>query len=197
MARSDAKPKPVAGSNKTGAKTLAAARPHEKAPARSNAQAAAPARNDAELRPPRTGQEMTTREIIAYSNAGGFDRDSSVNRLAAGQSLDGLEVEPGAWLFRSFGDASYAVDRLTLVGGERVIYHTDSTGRVDFIEAVPSERGASSDRFSSVAQWQERISAEEMQRRLARAGVNLGALESIAPIEFTHSNRGKETEIAS
>ncbi|HEY9232868.1 MAG TPA: hypothetical protein VIS78_12000, partial [Blastocatellia bacterium] len=196
MARSDAKPKPVAGSNKTGAKTLATARAHEKAPAKSNLQDGAPASNDAELRPPRSGQEMTTREIIAYSNAGGFDRDSSVNRLAAGQSLDGLEVEPGAWLFRSFGDASYAVDRLTLVGGERVIYHTDSTGRVDFIEAAPSERGASSDRFSSVAQWQERITAEEVQRRLSRVGVNVGALDSITPTEFTESSRVIEIEVA-
>ena len=125
--------------------------------------------------------------------AGAF---GAVNRLAAGQSLDGLEVEPGAWLFRSFGDASYAVDRLTLVGGERVVYHNDSTGRVDFIEAAPSERGASSDRFSSVAQWQERITAEEVQRRLSRVGVNVGALDSITPTAFTESSRVIEIEVA-
>jgi stage II sporulation protein D len=139
---------------------------------------------------------MTTKEVIAYSNASSFDRDNSVNRNAARDALNGFEVEPGAWMFRSFGDIGYAVDRLTLVGSERVIYHISSTGRVDFIEAVPSERGASSDRFSSVAQWQERISAEEMQRRLGRAGVNVGPLESIAPTEFTDSNRVIEIEVA-
>ena len=193
IAKTAAKPKPIARSNKTTkTKVLANAKPHAKA----NVQPATLARSDAEHQPARAGQEMTTKEVIAYSNASSFDRDNSVNRNAARDALNGLEVEPGAWMFRSFGDVGYAVDRLTLVGGERVTYHISSTGRVDFIEAVPSERGASSDRFSSVAQWQERISAEEMQRRLARANVNVGPLESIVPTEFTDSNRVIEIEVA-
>jgi peptidoglycan hydrolase-like amidase len=192
IAKTAAKPKQIARSNKTTkTKVLASTKPHAKA----NAQPGTLARSDAEDRPARVGQEMTTKEVIAYSNASSFDRDNSINRNAARDALNGLEVEPGAWMFRSFGDVGYAVDRLTLVGGERVIYHISSTGRVDFIEAVPSERGASSDRFSSVAQWQERISAEEMQRRLARANVNVGPLESIAPVEFTDSNRVIEIEV--
>jgi peptidoglycan hydrolase-like amidase len=199
IARTGAKPKPVASSNHaTKSRTLASTKPHAKSTtkAKSNVQPGTLARSDADHQPARVGQEMTTKEVIAYSNASSFDRDNSVNRNVARDALNGLEVEPGAWMFRSFGDVGYAVDRLTLVGGERVIYHISSTGRVDFIEAVPSERGASSDRFSSVAQWQERISAEEMQRRLARANVNVGPLESITPIEFTDSNRVIEIEVS-
>ncbi|MEN3333851.1 MAG: stage sporulation protein [Blastocatellia bacterium] len=197
IARTGTKPKQSAHSNSaTKSKTLARTKPQSKPTTRANAQPGTLASSDVEDRPARVGQEMTTKEVIAYSNASSFDRDNSVNRQAARDALNGLEVEPGAWMFRSFGDVGYAVDRLTLVGGERVIYHISSTGRVDFIEAVPSERGASSDRFSSVAQWQERISAEEMQRRLGRAGVNVGALESIAPTEFTDSNRVIEIEVA-
>jgi peptidoglycan hydrolase-like amidase len=192
-------PKTIAktGANKTKAKTIASVKPHARATtqAKSSGTGGTLARNDIDARPARAGQEMTTKEVIAYSNASSFDRDNSVNRTAGRDALDGLEVEPAAWLFRSFGDVGYAVDRLTLIGGERVIYHISSTGRADFIEAVPSERGASSDRFSSVAQWQERISAEEMQRRLARANVNVGPLESIAPVEFTDSNRVIEIEV--
>ncbi|MFL6276731.1 MAG: SpoIID/LytB domain-containing protein [Blastocatellia bacterium] len=198
-ARSNAKPKAVGSPHKISSKALASAKPRPPAStttARSSSQPGTLARSDAEARPTRAGQEMTAKEIIAYSNATGFDRDNSINRLAARQTLDGLEVEPGAYLFRSFGDAGYAVDRLTLVGGESVIYHIDSTGRVDFLEATPSERGASSDRFSSVAQWQERISAEEVQRRLARVGVNVGPLDSITPTEFTESSRVIEIEVA-
>jgi stage II sporulation protein D len=138
---------------------------------------------------------MTAKEVIAYSNAASFDRENPTGRVVARDTLDDLEVEPGAWLFRSFGDTGYPVDRLTLVGGERVVYHVNPAGDVDFIEAVPSERGASSDRFSSVAQWQERVSAEEMQRRLARAAVNVGAIESITPVAFTDSNRVIEIEV--
>jgi peptidoglycan hydrolase-like amidase len=195
-AKSGARPTQVARSNRTQAKTVAGAKPHAKPATTSSAQPGTLARGDAPHQPARAGQEMTTKEVIAYSNAAGFDRDNQINRAAVRDTLDGLEVEAGAWLFRSFGDVGYAVDRLTLVGGERMIYHISSTGRVDFIEAVPSERGASSDRFSSVAQWQERISAEEMQRRLARANVNVGALEGITPTEFTDSNRVIEIEVA-
>ena len=198
-ARRNAKPKAVASANKSNSKALASAKPRppaSTAPARSSSQPGTLASIDAEARPTRAGQEMTAKEIIAYSNASGFDRDNSTNRLAGRQTLDGLEVEPGAYLFRRFGDAGYAVDRLTLVGGESVIYHMDSAGRVDFLEATPSERGASSDRFSSVAQWQERISAEEVRRRLARAGVNVGPLDSLTPTEFTESSRVIEIEVA-
>jgi hypothetical protein len=132
------------------------------------------------------GREMTAKEIITRPalNTSNEKRDS------------GIEVEPEAWLFRRFGDMSYPVTHLTLVGGENVAFHLSSTGRVDFLEASPSERGASSDRFSSVAQWQQRITAEEMQRRLARANVNVGTIENIVPVEFTDSNRVIEIEVS-
>jgi hypothetical protein len=180
------KPKEIAKSNQT-TKAVASRAPAKAAASKAAAQTGALAKSNGA----RAGQEMTTKEVIAYANSSSFDRDNNRN----GAALDGLEVEPAAWLFRSFGGTGYAVDRLMLVGGERVIYHIGSTGRVDFIDAVPSERGASSDRFSSVAQWQERFSADEMQRRLARAGVNVGTLESITPVEFTDSNRVTAIEI--
>jgi stage II sporulation protein D len=42
----------------------------------------------------------------------------------------------------------------------------------------------------------ELLTAEEAQRRLSRVGVNVGALESITPTEFTESSRVVEIEIA-
>jgi peptidoglycan hydrolase-like amidase len=196
-AKAAAKPPASAASTRSKAKTIASNRPHLKVTTQPRAKTppAALAKNDGERAATRVGQEMTAKEVIAYSNAASFDRENPTSRVVARDTLDDLEVEPGAWLFRSFGDTGYPVDRLTLVGGERVVYHVNPAGDVDFIEAVPSERGASSDRFSSVAQWQERVSAEEMQRRLARAAVNVGAIESITPVAFTDSNRVIEIEV--
>lgn len=108
---------------------------------------------------------------------------------------EGLDIAEGAWIFRSVGGESYAVDRLTLIGGERVTYHLNATGQVDFLEASVSERSASSDRFSSVAQWRERVNVEELRQRLARARVNVGRLETIAPVAFSSSSRVTEVEI--
>ncbi len=107
----------------------------------------------------------------------------------------GVEISDGAWLFRNLGGESHQVDRLTLIGGERVAYHLNAKGQVDFLEASISDRSASSDRFSSVAQWQERIPIEELQQRLARARINVGRLEKIEPVAFSSSSRVTEVEV--
>jgi SpoIID/LytB domain protein len=107
----------------------------------------------------------------------------------------GLEMSEGAWLFRTLGGESHQVDHLTIIGGERVAYHLNAKGQVDFLEASISDRSASSDRFSSVAQWQERIPIEELQQRLACARINVGRLEKIEPVTFSSSSRVTEVEV--
>jgi stage II sporulation protein D len=108
---------------------------------------------------------------------------------------DGLEVADQASLFRSLAGESHQVDRLTLIGGERVTYHLNGKGQVDFLEASISIRSASSDRFSSVAQWQERISIEDLQQRLARVRINVGRIDNIEPLSFSSSSRVREVEV--
>ncbi|HEX5732352.1 MAG TPA: SpoIID/LytB domain-containing protein [Blastocatellia bacterium] len=110
-------------------------------------------------------------------------------------AVDAIEIDRKAWLFRRFADMSFAVDRLTLVGGERVTYHVNAAGRVDFLEAEISDRGAASDRLSGLAQWRERITVDELRRRLGRYRVSVGELESLAPITYGESNRVLEIEI--
>ncbi|MCI0490025.1 MAG: SpoIID/LytB domain-containing protein [Blastocatellia bacterium] len=107
----------------------------------------------------------------------------------------GFEVARDARLFRRLGNQSYAVASLALIGGERVTYHLDKDGRVDFLEAELAERGASSDRMSTAARWQERISAQELQRKLARAGARVGEIGDIEPVRFGASNRVIEMDV--
>ncbi len=111
------------------------------------------------------------------------------------ESSEGFEIARGAWLFRKYGSESYAVDRLTLVGGERITYHLNADGRVDFLEAEASERGASSDRYSSTSRWQERLSVAEVEQRLARARTNVGQIRDLVPLTYGSSNRVLELEI--
>jgi SpoIID/LytB domain protein len=136
-------------------------------------------------------RELTTRDITARQAP---SRVASSQR-AATQQAEGFEVEDNAWLFRSLGGESYAVNRLALIGGERITYHLNSKRRIDFLEASPSERGASSDRFSSIAEWNVRFTREELERRLGRSRVNVGKLTSIEPIAFSASNRVTEIEV--
>lgn len=107
----------------------------------------------------------------------------------------GIEVAEDAWLFRKLGDVSYPVERLTLLGGERVTYHLNEARKIDFLEASISDRGAASDRFSAVAQWQERMSPDSIRQRLASSRINVGRIDNIEPVAFTSSNRVSEIEI--
>jgi peptidoglycan hydrolase-like amidase len=106
-----------------------------------------------------------------------------------------IEVSDQAALFRSLGGESHQVDRLTLIGGERVVYHLNDKGQIDFLEATISNRSASSDRFSSVAQWQERITVEDLQQRLARIRINVGQVDKVEPLTFSSSSRVTEVEV--
>lgn len=116
--------------------------------------------------------------------------------LRSANKTTGLEISEGAWLFRTVGGESQQVERLMIIGGERVTYHLNSKAQVDFLEASISERSASSDRFSSVAQWQERISLDEIQQRLKRANIKVGNLQRIEPVSFSSSSRVTEVEVS-
>lgn len=138
----------------------------------------------------RDAKERAQREPIA--------QEIAARRDNTGESRDeviGYEIENGARLFRSIGGESYAVDRLTLIGGERVTYHLNAAGRVDFLEATATGRSASSDQLSRMSEWQERISIDELSRRLARARVSVGQVEDLSPVAFSTSSRVTELEV--
>ncbi len=122
--------------------------------------------------------------------------DRAISESKSAQSA-GFEIEKNAWLFRRLGGESYATNRLTLIGGEKIVYHLNLAGRIDFLEAEVAERGASSDRFSSVAFWQERVSADELKRRLARLRGVTGEIDDLVPAEYGASGRVTEMDVVS
>jgi stage II sporulation protein D len=136
--------------------------------------------------------QYTAREVVARDPAGADSREAT---RVLEQVSSGLEVDGKAWLFRRLGGESYPVNRVTLIGGERVTYHVNRSGRVDFLEIEPSPRGASSDRFSNVAEWRERISVEELGRRLKQSRVGVGQVEELKPMVISASNRVIELEV--
>jgi stage II sporulation protein D len=136
--------------------------------------------------------QYETREIVSRDPAAGQTRDAA---RAVERENSGLEVDGKAWLFRRLGGESYPVNRVTLIGGERVTYHVNRSGRVDFLEVEPSPRGASSDRFSNVAEWRERVSVEEIGRRLKQSRVEVGQVEELKPVVVSASNRVIELEV--
>jgi stage II sporulation protein D len=140
------------------------------------------------------------RLVLAEGRAARSSSDDTAGKSSGGgrssSNNTGLEIDAAAWLFRRLGGESYAVARLVLIGGETITYHLNTAGRVDFLEVDSPSKGAASDRISSAAYWQVRISAGELERRLARARVNVGDLRDMTPVAFGASNRVLELEVS-
>ncbi|HSB09077.1 MAG TPA: SpoIID/LytB domain-containing protein [Blastocatellia bacterium] len=141
-----------------------------------------------------TPQSVTAKNASTDAGEKGSATANITARTQSSQST-WLEISEGAWLFRDFGGESHQVERLSLIGGERIVYHLNARGQVDFLEASISDRSASSDRYSSVAQWQERIPVEDLRQRLSRIRISVGRLENIEPVAFSSSNRVTELEV--
>jgi stage II sporulation protein D len=122
------------------------------------------------------------------------DADSSYRPRRNGEPLQ-LAVEKEARLFRVLGDDSYAVDRLGIRGNERVTYHLNSNGRIDFLEVEVSDRDPSHDHIADASKWNSQVSAEELQRRLAKVRIDVGEIKDLTPLAFGASRRVVELEI--
>ncbi|HEX8183405.1 MAG TPA: SpoIID/LytB domain-containing protein, partial [Blastocatellia bacterium] len=62
-------------------------------------------------------------ETVRYVSKDAALRKASPQDRSAQDEPLRLEIDKSAWLFRSFAGDSYWVDRLTIIGGERVLYH--------------------------------------------------------------------------
>lgn len=128
------------------------------------------------------------------NSTAGFEEGRGVSENESKQ-LRGLVISENAWLFRTFSGESHQVDRLTIIGGEKLLYHLNDRGEIDLLEASLADHSATSDRFSSIAQWQERMTVDDLQQRLARIRIDVGRPERIEPVVFSSSNRVAEIEV--
>ncbi len=105
------------------------------------------------------------------------------------------EVEKNARLFRVFNDESYAVDRLGVINGERVNYHLNAAGRIDFLEVEASGHDAAKEKAADASTWRESLSLEEIARRLRRVNIEVGDIDRLMPLAFGESRRVIELEV--
>jgi peptidoglycan hydrolase-like amidase len=105
------------------------------------------------------------------------------------------EVEKNARLFRVFNDESYAVDRLGIINGERVNYHLNAAGRIDFLEVEATGRDAEKEQATDASNWRESLSAERIARRLRHVNIEVGNVEKITPLAYGESRRVIEIEV--
>jgi len=90
-----------------------------------------------------------------------------------------ISVDTDSYLFRAYGENSYPVRSVSLVGGEPVTFHLNARGEVDYLEVRPAPNGAAADRSSPFANWTAAMSVGEVQSKLSRWSRGIGALADL------------------
>ncbi|HEY6118722.1 MAG TPA: SpoIID/LytB domain-containing protein [Pyrinomonadaceae bacterium] len=104
-------------------------------------------------------------------------------------------ISSDAFLFRQIGDGLYPVRSVVLMGGEPIVFHTNATGEVDYLEVRPAPNGASADRFSPFSNWAKEMSLGQVQARLGRAGSGIGPIVDLRVAARGSSRRAIDLEV--
>ena len=160
-------------------------------------------RSDGSLRP---DEAVTRAEALALvaglaekAGAPALERGGLAG-LAGGQLsvLQGEEakiqpLDTGVRLFRNLEGVHAAATELTLAVGEQVVYVVRD-GRVAFLEAEQTRRGAAADRASRYYEWEVRMTPAEVARAVARYGT-VGAVRDVVPRRLGVSGRVVELAV--
>jgi stage II sporulation protein D len=121
--------------------------------------------------------------------------DALILRSATKGRDQPVSVSDDAYLFRAYGEGSYQMRQVALVGGEPVTFHLNKSGQVDYLEVRPAPNGAAADRFSPFTNWTVALSTGEAQSRLARWSRGVGTLTDLRIAARGWSRRVTDLEI--
>ena len=127
----------------------------------------------------------------------GTAKPSELGKLlvGSGKTSKTFNVRPDVFLFRQFGDQSFAVRETALVGGEPVSFHTNQAGEVDYLEIRPTNGLTTAEKMSPLAFWNVNLSAGAVQSRLSRYVRGIGNLVDVRISKKGFSRRAVELEI--
>jgi stage II sporulation protein D len=106
-----------------------------------------------------------------------------------------IVVSRDAFLFRDFGENTYQMKSLALVGGEPATFHVSAKGEVDYLEVRPAPNGASAERFSPFTNWAAELSVGEVQARLGRSVRGVGTISDLRIARRGSSRRVIDLEV--
>jgi peptidoglycan hydrolase-like amidase len=96
-------------------------------------------------------------------------------------------LDPAVLLFRNLEGVHAAAAELTLAVGEQIAYVV-SGGRVVFLEAEQTRRGAAADRASRYYEWEVRMTPAEVAKAVSRYG-SVGVVRDVEPRRLGVSGR--------
>jgi stage II sporulation protein D len=106
-----------------------------------------------------------------------------------------LSVADNVRLFLVADGRRTPVDSLRMIGSEKIRFHLQPGGKIDFLEVELSPAGAASDRFSPQASWQTTIAGRIVSEKLRPLTGNIGDVSDLVPARLGNSGRAVEVQI--
>jgi stage II sporulation protein D len=139
--------------------------------------------------------EVLNTGIAADPNAAASGDNAGITlAIKRGNRNERLRLSGEVRLFKVTGNRSVPVDRLHIIGGEKLFYHQQN-GEIDFLEVELSATGAASDRLSPVASWQATITRAAAAEKLRSMAPGVGELRDLKPAKIGASGRVVRLEI--
>ena len=133
--------------------------------------------------------------FVSAGKADGEAESEPSITLKWGTRTQKFRLSDNPYLFRLDPERATPVSQLRIIGNEKVSFHVDLQGRIDFLEFELSPTGASSDRYSPAASWDVTLSRSAMADKLRSLMGNIGEFRDLKPHKIGESGRAVQIQI--
>jgi stage II sporulation protein D len=132
--------------------------------------------------------------VSANSGTDETTSDPAIN-IKWGNNTKEFRLSRDSYLFRIDPGRITPVDSLKVIGNEKLSFHADPEGVIDFLEIELSPTGASSDRYSPAAAWDTTLSRSAIAEKLRGMAGSIGTFRDLKPFEIGESGRAVKIQI--
>jgi stage II sporulation protein D len=129
----------------------------------------------------------------AGQNKAGSAEDPRIS-VKWGSRTQEFSLSPRPSLYRSDPGRTIPVSSLRVIGNEKIAFHVDSSGMIDFLEIELNPAGAASDRYSPVSTWETTIARSAVAEKLRGLTGNIGEFRDLKPARIGSSGRVVEIQ---
>ena len=127
--------------------------------------------------------------FAGFTSATSGEGEKSMISIKGGNRTQDFPLAPHLSLFRLEQGRILPVDRLQVIGNEKLGFHVASDGKIDLLEVELNATGASSDRYSPVAAWDFTMTQAALAEKLRPLAGNLGEIKDLQPAKLGESGR--------
>ena len=108
---------------------------------------------------------------------------SSIN-VKGGSRTQEFRLSQNPHLFRLDAGRTTPVSNLRIIGNEKLHFHVNAQGNIDFLEIELNPTGASSDRYSPQSTWDTTLSRSALAEKLRGLAANAGEIKDLKPYKI-------------